>query len=90
MNKKIVSQAEKEMGVKNPACWFSTNTEFEKSQFAAYTENSETQTIKTIEEMVLIMGSVRFGFNKLNRFISFAKYKHESKDPIDLYNSPQN
>ena len=86
----IVSRAEKKMGAKNPACWFSINSEFEIGQFATYRENGETHTIKTVEEMALTMGSVRFGFNKLNGFISFAKYKHASKDPIELYNTLQN
>ena len=86
----IVSRAEKKMGAKNPACWFSTNAEFEIGQFATYRESGETHTIKTVEEMALTMGSVRFGFNKLNGFISFAKYKHASKDPIELYNALQN
>ena len=82
----IIGETEKRMA-KKPACWFSTNDHFEKSQYAGYENEEGRKFVFTPEEMSKLMGSVRFGFNKLNSFITFAKYKHASKEPIELYES---
>lgn len=81
-DKIIVSRFEKNNKhiYKKAACWFSTNPHFEVGQFAAYQDgDGQTVEIFDAEHMAKTIGAARFGFNKLKAFITYAKYKHDSK-----------
>jgi hypothetical protein len=83
----IVSQWEKKNNVKPAALWLSLNPVWEKTASKQVKENGNVRQL-TKEEQHQNLGLIRFVLEfKKDTLCSWAKYKHKSNTPIQIYES---
>ena len=77
-----VSNAEREFGF-NPALWFSKNDFWEPTA----TKMKSNGNCLTINQQLETIGMIRIGVEFTDNMISWKKYKHFSKMPVQMYDS---
>ncbi len=72
------SDAERRLGVKKPALWFSKNTVWEPTATKMLFDGTNIIHM-TLEEQLRTIGMARFTIPFSNELVSWAKYRHVSK-----------
>ena len=78
------SDAERRLGVKKPALWFSKNTIWEPTATKMLFDGTNFIPM-TLEDQLRTIGMARFIISFSNELVSWAKYRHVSKIEPGVY-----